>query len=140
MTDFDKILNTTSPGDRDNLMGQALKRREYNRRYQAKLREVARFATLERRVDQNLDYVIGYIKRKYADEYKAYVLPKHKKTAIEPDKPALTNWLIMARPLYKSKVEAYEVAGVAKTVTLKEFEHFFDRYYVENDRGEWVQS
>lgn len=138
MPNFDEIIQTTSPGEQDALMIQALKRQEYNRRYQAKLRQVAKLATLERKIDNNLNYVLGYIKRKYAVEYANYVEPTP-----EQPKPVIdagfSNWLILSANEYKSANEAFELSGLSDHMTIKEFTRLFSQYYNENNSGRYIK-
>ncbi len=133
MTDFNKILDTTTPEIKDSLTIQALKRQEYNRHYQAKLRARAKFITLEKKVDANLQYVIGYIKRKYADEYEQYKTPAEVKisTIVEPENQNFKDWLILSRNEYKSAKHAYELSGLDKYMQFKDFKKLFDKYYGE---------
>lgn len=136
--DFNKILDTVTPEDRDSLTVQALKRQEYNRRYQAKLRERSKLITLEKKIDANLQFVIGYIKRKYASEYDAWVEPAPesvKPKVVSPADEAFNNWLILSSNEYKSPGEAFELSGLSGWMDTMQFSQRFDQHYKENNKG-----
>lgn len=135
---FDDIIKNSTDHDikRDHLITQALKRQEYNRNYQAKLRNVSRLITLEKRIDAELDHVLGYIKTKYAKEYEAWVAPVKYEP---PANQAFTNWLILSADEYKSIKEAYEVSGLDNDMILSRFSSLFKYYYEENNRGRWIK-
>lgn len=134
MTKFDDVLETTSPEFEDSLRVQALKRREYNRRYQAKLRQQAKLLTLEKKIDDNVDYVIGYIKRKYQKEFDAYVEgdTSKKKLTLPVE---FENWLIVSGQTYSSPRDAYEVSGLNQVMKSKKFTDLFLQCFIVDDQG-----
>lgn len=133
---FDEILNRATTDEKDALMKQALKKQEYNRNYQRRLRARAKLATLESRIDNNLQYVLGYIKRKYAEEYAAYVEPVQ-----EVISPAFIDWFTMfAQPEYKSAKEAYDISSIKKSLSFDEFAPLFERGFKKNNKGKYIKD
>lgn len=131
---FDDILAKKSESEKQGLIKQALKKQEYNRNYQAKLREAAKLATLERKIDDNLDHVLRYIKKHYAIEYKAI---KPIKPVVEKlEDSAFTNWLVLSQPRYRSIQYAYDVASL--DMSLDEFTKLFKQYFKING-NEWIK-
>lgn len=128
---FEDILNKATVEEKESLMKQALKKQEYNRNYQRRLRAFAKLATLERRIDDNLQHVLGYIKKKYADQYAAYVEPVQ-----EVINPAFMDWYHMfAQPEYKSVKEAYEISSIKDSLSFDEFKPLFERGFEKTNKG-----
>ena len=90
---FDELLanNTNDDIKQSALLAQALKRQEYNRQYQAKLRQTTKLLTLEKKIDANLDHVLGYIKTRYGKEYAAWAKPVEVTKSVDP---VFSNWLL----------------------------------------------
>ena len=140
MTNFNKILETTSNDEKDSLTIQALKRQEYNRQYQARLRERAKLITLERKIDANLQFVIGYIKEKYSAEYKSYTKSVEQEPTVKPEVDrAFNNWLLLSAQEYKSVQDAYEVSTLSEHMSIKEFSKLFEKHYKQNNRGRYTK-
>lgn len=135
---FDNLLNNTNNEDlqKKQLVAQALRRQEYNRRYQARLRSITKLLTLEKRIDANLIYVIGYIKKKYSAEYDNYVEPEEAPVVTNP---AFNNWVLLSGAEYKSIKEAFELSGLGQYMTLEDFSVLFNQNYKENNRGRYTK-
>lgn len=133
--DFDKLLDTTSPIEKDRMLKQVLKRQEYNRRYQAKLRQRAKEITLERKIDDNIEFVLAYVKRKYSYEYDNFAAPiiDSEANAVVPG--AFTNWVTLSANEYKSIDEAFDVSGLNNELTIEQFSELFLQNYKENNSG-----
>lgn len=134
---FDDLINLT-PDEEQTLLKQALKKQEYNRNYQRRLRVAAKLATLERRIDANLDHAIGYIKTKYAKEYEAWTKPVE---AVERfTSAAFDDWVTLSAPSYRSIKEAFDLSGLRGTLTLDQFEELFRRHYKQqNNSGSYTK-
>lgn len=137
--DFQKIINTTSSLEKDKLLNQVLKRQEYNRQYQRKLRERSKLVTLEKKIDDNLNFVIGYIKRKYAEEYAAWVEPVEIAEVVVTTNQPFLDWFVLAAQEYKSIKEAYQLSGLDNSMTFEEFEELFNQRFKQNDKGKYTQ-
>ena len=136
---FDDILdnNTNEEIKQNSLLAQAIKRREYNKQYQARLRQTSKMLTLEKKIDANLNHVIGYIKTRYPKEYAAWVKPVK---AVVYSNSFFDNWLLLSAGEYKSIKDAFEVSGLAEHVTIKEFTKLFEQYYQETDSGSYTKD
>lgn len=131
---FDDIVANDTAQDikKDAMMAQALRRQEYNRQYQQRLRNVTRLLTLEKRVDADIQHVIGYIKRKYAKEYADYVEPVAPATLTNP---RFDDWVVLSAKQYKSKKEAFELSRLGEHMAFGEFSKFFDQYFNKSAKG-----
>lgn len=136
---FDELLanNTNDDIKQSALLAQALKRQEYNRQYQAKLRQTTKLLTLEKKIDANLDHVLGYIKTRYGKEYAAWAKPVEVTKSVDP---VFSNWLLLSSSEYKSIKEAFEVSGLSNSMNIKEFTKLFNDYYKENNTGKYVKT
>jgi len=133
---FDKILATISEDDQGAMLKQAMNKRDYNRKYQARLRVTAKQLTLERKIDSNVLHAIGYIKDRYAYELKNYdKLVQQRVEPLEPVPHAFSNWLLVGARSYKDAADAYSVSSANDSMTLKEFTKLFNDYFIqEGDR------
>jgi len=139
---FDEILDndTSQEYKRNKLVAQALKRQEYNRQYQKRLRQAARFLTLERKIEANLDFVIRYIKKNHSKEYSNYVEPVVKSEPVADTIPVFDTWLLLSASEYKSVEEAYELSRLNDhKVDIKEFTKMFEQYYKKNNKGKYIR-
>lgn len=124
---FDDIINKATTENKDHLIKQALKKQEYNRNYQRRLREAAKLATLERKIDANLHHVFRYIKTNYADAYADYVVPVQD---IKPvSNPAFDNWLLLSAEEYKSIQYAFDVSSLEQHMSFDEFSELFEDHF-----------
>lgn len=133
---FDDIINKTDD-EKDALIQQALRKQEYNRNYQRRLREVAKLATLERKIDDNLNHVLGYIKSKYSKEYKAWTKPV--KTDPLARNVAFDNWVLLSANEYKGIKEAFELSGLKGALSIDQFEDLFRQNYKQKDSGGYIK-
>lgn len=132
---FDDILTTASEDQKQSLIQQALKKQEYNRNYQRKLRVAAKLATLESKIDENLDHVIGYIKRKYDDQYTNYVEPVAVANAAPAHYQSFANWVLLSADEYRDATQAFEFSMLGEDMTYKDFNDLFVQHYSKGDDG-----
>lgn len=123
---FRDILQNTTADDiaSERLIEQAKRRQAYNRAYQAKIREKGKLLTLERKIDENINHVIKYLKTKYGDKLDEYI-------PSEPVRvhPAFAGWWMLSANVYKTKKHAFEVSTLEKSMTFDEFSKLFDECY-----------
>lgn len=132
---FNKILETVTDEQRNSMAEQVIKRREYNRKYQAKLRSKVKLANLHKKIDNNIDEVISYIHARYADKYNAW----------QPDKPreiideAFSNWVLLSASDYSSIEQAFEFSGLSDRIKFDDFSRWFLQNYYENNSGGYIK-
>jgi len=133
---FDKILATISEDDQRAMLQQAINKRDYNRKYQSKLRVVAKQLTLERKIDTDVLHTISYIKSRYAYELKNFdKLLQQRVEPLEPVPHAFSTWMLVCAGVYKDATDAYSVSSANDSMTLKEFTKLFNLYFIqEGDR------
>lgn len=128
---FNKILETVTDEQRNAMADQVLKRREYNRKYQAKLRSKIKLANLHKKIDNNIDDVIAYIHIQYADKYNAWQ-PSQMRDVIDE---SFSNWVLLSAGDYPSIENAYELSGLSDRVKFADFSRWFMQNYYENNSG-----
>lgn len=131
---FNKILETVTDEQRNSMTDQVLKRREYNRKYQAKLRSKMKLATLHKKIDNNLDEVIAYIHTNYANEYESWQPKTH-----DVINSYFSNWVLLSAIDYPSINNAYELSGLSDRVSFVDFSRWFLMYYKENNSGGYTK-
>lgn len=132
---FNKILETVTDEQRNSMADQVLKRREYNRKYQAKLRSKMKLANLHKKIDNNIDDVIAYIHTNYADKYAAWQ-PKKPHEVIDR---AFTNWVLLSASDYPSIEQAFELSGLGDHINFNDFSRWFSKNYYENNSGGYTK-
>ena len=132
---FNKILETVTDEQRNSMSEQVIKRREYNRKYQAKLRSKMKLANLHKKIDNNIDDVISYIHTRYADKYKAWQ-PDQQPDVIDG---AFSNWVLLSASDYPSIEQAFELSGLGDRIKFNDFSQWFLQYYYENNSGGYIK-
>lgn len=132
MSKFDEILN--SDKNAQLLLKQAEKRLAYNREYQRRVRARARLLTLEKRIDENIDHVIGYILDKYGD-----LVTSYKPTEVIESNVCFDNWLLLSGDSYASREDAYQVSTLEGDLGFDEFCKLFDLFFKLDDNNRYIK-
>lgn len=135
---FDDILETVTDIQHKSMADQVLKRREYNRRYQAKLRAKIKLDNLHKKIDNNIDDVIAYIHMQYADRYTSWQPAQAEQQEVIDQ--AFKNWVLLSARDYSSIDQAFEFSSLSDRISFDNFKRWFLMFYKENNSGGYTKN